>query len=467
MRKLFYVPAILMILLSFQMSLKAQIWKDVYYGSSKGTVFQVYADKVDDLLYVAGNYDTLGPDFYPSRGFGTWDGNQWVDWTGGNDGFGNDISKAVGRYNGEIYHSVDIGAVFYGEQTEEHRIAKFACTNPNCHGNTAYAFQEYQGELYVGGTFRAFKDTPDDMLYGMIKWNGTTWSKVGGGVRGINTVNGTGVHTLFVYQGLLYAGGTFDSAGTVAANNIAVWDGTTWSPVGLGVHGAPEGKPRIESITSWKGDLVVGGVFDSAGNVAATNVARWDGTSWKSLNANFDAPVKALCVYKKVLYAGGDFNFAGQDSNHIAKYDGITWSSLGGGMTGGKFVRSLCVWKKMLVVGGAFTELEDTIKVGNVATWTMLSNPAKEEEIKPLVESEFKIAPNIISCPAVVNLSGPQEITRIEVIDESGRLYMAEEFSSDDINTSIKFHATNWDKGMYKVRLHTPAGIVNKKIVVQ
>jgi hypothetical protein len=34
----------------------------------------------------------------------------------------------------------------------------------------------------------------------------------------------------------LYAGGGFSSAGSVAATNIAQWNGSSWSPLGSGVN---------------------------------------------------------------------------------------------------------------------------------------------------------------------------------------------------------------------------------------
>src|SRR6185369_16906804 len=41
----------------------------------------------------------------------------------------------------------------------------------------------------------------------------------------------------------LYAGGGFQTAGGVAANNVARWDGTTWSSVGTGTDG------RVDALT--------------------------------------------------------------------------------------------------------------------------------------------------------------------------------------------------------------------------
>jgi hypothetical protein len=458
----FPVPLFFAWLLTFGNPLKAQVWSDVGGGTGMGTVFCVYADKVDDLLYVGGIYDTLGPDSLQSRGFAAWDGTKWIDLTQGINGYGNDFTRAIGRYNGEIYHSVELGGIFYGEQREDHRIAKFSCTNPDCHGNTAYAFQEYQGELYVGGTFLSFKETPNDLLYGIVKWNGVSWSKVGGGFRSIVPVEETGVNALFVYKGKLYAGGTFDSAGTIGCNNIAVWDGIVWNKVGTGLRGAPDGKPAVDALISYKGALIAGGTFDSAGSISARNIAKWDGTSWTSLDVNFNETVMALCVYKKNLYAGGYFSFNGEASNHVAKWDGISWSALGGGITSAiKIVRSLTVWDKKLVVGGAFTELEDSIVVANIATWKISSN-----EPIPLKESDFVTSTDIISGPSVIHLKGPEWIRQIDVIDQLGRLFPVQVFSNGNFNSSIELEVKNWAPGIYILRIHTNAGIVNKKIVV-
>jgi len=47
------------------------------------------------------------------------------------------------------------------------------------------------------------------------------WSAVGGGTNG-------DVYSLAVYNGELYAGGTFNMAGGISANYIARWNGTSW-----------------------------------------------------------------------------------------------------------------------------------------------------------------------------------------------------------------------------------------------
>ena len=43
-------------------------------------------------------------------------------------------------------------------------------------------------------------------------------------------------YALTEYDGLLVAGGYFTLAGCASAQNIATWDGTSWSPLGEGLN---------------------------------------------------------------------------------------------------------------------------------------------------------------------------------------------------------------------------------------
>ncbi len=51
------------------------------------------------------------------------------------------------------------------------------------------------------------------------------------------------VDALAVSGSSLYAGGYFNTAGAVAANLIAKWDGSAWSPLGSGISGGGQFGP--------------------------------------------------------------------------------------------------------------------------------------------------------------------------------------------------------------------------------
>jgi len=223
--------------------------------------------------------------------------------------------------------------------------------------------------LYAGGDFSTAGGVPAN---GIAKWDGKTWRALGSGVAGLRAT----VRALVVFDDgsgpALYAGGSFERAGGVDAWNIARWDGTTWSPVGEGTNGTVY---ALAVFDDGRGPaLFAAGAFTEAGGVGANYVARWDGTKWSALGEGVgggDWPqAYALTVYDPPgpqagpgLYVGGNFLRAGEVvANHIARWDGATWSALGAGMGGGATeppeVRSLIVFDdghgQALYAGGRF-----------------------------------------------------------------------------------------------------------------
>lgn len=108
----------------------------------------------------------------------------------------------------------------------------------------------------------------------------------------------------------LYVAGNFNQANNfspLSVNNIASWDGTTWSVLDQGLI-AGSGR----TLAFYYGDLYAGGTFPSAGNRAFTNyLGRWDGAMWNSLGtdyANLDGAVNTLAIdNNNNLIVGGNF----------------------------------------------------------------------------------------------------------------------------------------------------------------
>ena len=88
----------------------------------------------------------------------------------------------------------------------------------------ASALEVTPGALYVGGKFTNAGGIAN--ADGIAKWNGSTWSALGSRRRRSNGE----VFAIAVAGGKVYAGGTFTNAGTSDADNLAVWDGTSWQP---------------------------------------------------------------------------------------------------------------------------------------------------------------------------------------------------------------------------------------------
>lgn len=155
----------------------------------------------------------------------------------------------------------------------------------------------HQGKLWVGGLFPG----PQGNINNLMIWNDTSWKASYAGFGDVNC--------LHVHDGKLFAGGDFHSA---LLDNLAVYDEANdyWAPFGsyLGY---------IQAMTTYKGDLVVGGKFSPFSSADVSYIARWDGSQWQRLASGgdtLDAPVRALFVDGQTLYAGGDMVDSGNVS---------------------------------------------------------------------------------------------------------------------------------------------------------
>jgi hypothetical protein len=179
------------------------------------------------------------------------------------------------------------------------------------------------GDVIVGGAFAQAGGVPASNI---ARWNGSTWTSVGGGIGGTSFL--TRVDALLVRStGELVAGGTFTSAGAASVSNVAQWDGTSWAPLGslggTGLFFQPGVRALVELPT---GQIAAGGFFPLVDGVSlfTANVAQWNGSSWTAQTA-VAGEIRALAVL-----ANGDLVASGGNngSNPIVRFDGTAWSSL-------------------------------------------------------------------------------------------------------------------------------------------
>src|SRR6185436_5932460 len=122
-----------------------------------------------------------------------------------------------------------------------------------------------------------------------------SWSALGSGTGG-GGFFGALVYALAVSGSDLYAGGEFTTAGGIGATNIAKWDGSSWSPLGLGMNG------EVYALAVSGTNLYAGGTFTMAGGNPASRIARWNGSSWSPLGLGMNDWVLALAVSGTNLY---------------------------------------------------------------------------------------------------------------------------------------------------------------------
>lgn len=136
------------------------------------------------------------------------------------------------------------------------------------------------------------------------------------------------------------------------------------------VYGLPGMNSRVMSLTlDGSGSVYAGGDFLIAGNLIVNHVALWDGISWSALGSGANGRVNTLGIDSTDnLYIGGDFTDAGGvTANRVAMWDGSTWSPLGTGMNNSVTVIVLD-GNGGLYAGGAFT-MAGGVTANRVARW--------------------------------------------------------------------------------------------------
>jgi uncharacterized protein (TIGR03437 family) len=222
------------------------------------------------------------------------------------------------------------------------------------------------GFVYVGGDFNTARNSGSSTISvgSVARWNGSVWSALGAGSsasgNGVSSPGPPQVYAIAVSGTDVYVAGNFTRANnnnnaSISTNCIAKWNSGTgvWSALGAGSGGGANGvNGDVLALAVSGSDLFAGGNFTASYNntgaaVNAQHVARWNGTAWSTLGTGAgsggngtDGTVNTLAFLGGVLYVGGDFNNAyngtgggigvnGVSANYIARWSGTAWSALG------------------------------------------------------------------------------------------------------------------------------------------
>ncbi len=190
-------------------------------------------------------------------------------------------------------------------------------------GVSCTAMTVWNGQLVVAASTNILNSSR------LSTWNGTSWVPVGA----FGTVSGF-VRCFATFQSRLVAGGNFSVVDGVLAQDLAQWDGSTWTALGTGITG------EVRALAPFAGALHVGGAFSAAGGLAVSNHALWNGSQWfagAAFNGRIEsfAARQALAISQTYLFAGGEFTTIGAlAAPHVARLTQSTnlWSAMGTGI---------------------------------------------------------------------------------------------------------------------------------------
>jgi hypothetical protein len=385
-------------------------------GSGLNGGVNALAVDTDGHLYAGGNFSMAGGTNVHGISVAVWNGQSWSAL--GSDVLANGFSRSVNAlafdHNGTLYaggYFTNIGGIAVGHVAKWNG-GTWAALGAGVNGIPFALATDASGKLYAGG---ALTNANGVAVNNVAKWDGNVWSAVGQGVSGVvnalttdklgkiyagesydsnqaNVAIWNGTNWEATLTGLnnsvwalsvdasdnIYVGGTFTKADNTNVYNIALWNENKWhalpdiNTASLGVNST------INALNLDKnGNLFAGGDFTSAGGLTANHVAKWDGEKWLTLGSGLDGPVDAMAFDQaNNLYVGGSFSHAGGlPANNIARWDGYNWTALGSGVNAG--VSSLVIDKdNHIFVGGGFTvagnQPANYIAMWDGMTWTQV-----------------------------------------------------------------------------------------------
>jgi len=304
--------------------------------------FAVFDDGSGAALHAAGFFGKAGGN--QVNGIARWNGARWKG-LGAGLGIGYPPLTVVHHASGERLYAPRIqwsGSTPYSELRRWDGLAwtTVASTPAGTQIAALGAYDDGNGEaLYVGGNFTSIGSIT---AHGIARFDGNNWSALGSGISGASPYWSVGVLASedFGSGPVLVAGGFFDTAGGQPAQNIARWNGSSWSPLGAGLQAQPV---SLASFDDGSGPALFAGCEPSAQG----QLQRWNGSSWSSVALGPDNWIDALAVFDDgsgpALYAGGNFTHVGPTpAAGFARWNGSQWNVPGGGVmlgtsTGGVF----------------------------------------------------------------------------------------------------------------------------------
>jgi hypothetical protein len=308
------------------------IFDDTYYNKiaflTDLSNFNSTNTNINNLLYLtsASNYSVNGDilidssdNFYLTpyttpkiKNFATnpvlkWNGSSWI-----NVGTQSYPCTNLGIFKNSLYAITGGNSIMKWDGTSWIQVGYVSSSAQSIYSDNNY--------LYVGGSFISIGITTANITVNYIaRYNGTSWTAMGSGfTSSVNSICGDGTY--------IYAGGTFTVSGTTTVNYIARWNNTTWEAMGSGTNGG------VTSMKYINNNLYVAGGFTSVNSISTSRIARWNTieNNWYSIGTgeNINGVINTFDINGTDIYVGGTFTRIGTLNTRLAKFNGISWSTV-------------------------------------------------------------------------------------------------------------------------------------------
>lgn len=402
----------------------SQSWSPVGSGFNN-TVHAVYADTINNRMYVGGDFTLSGGDTMNRVAY--WDGLQWYPM---GDGFDNRVMD-IGEYNGEIYA---VGDFQNSGTTPVNHIAKWNGTSWEDVGggldDWAICMYVFNNDLYVGGSFQMAGTTPCKYV---ARWNGTVWSTVD---TNITSTSPWAVQTIYSYQNELLIGGRFTANGSI--DNIARLINGVWQALGGSANGDVTGMQEIN------GDLYVTGFFSFVDTVNSLAFAKWNGNNWTAIYGPMSSLVTGIIEYNGNIILSGNINSFvnmgwGQLSPCIAHYNIATqtWSGVDSGCGG--YINDMALMNNTLYAVGSF------VSCGNTTILRAAQLDPSALSVDEIEDRTIIVFPNPANSEITFQFGDVDEYRSVVIYNCAGQVV---EIHSASLNT-LRISTAEFAEGIY------------------
>jgi hypothetical protein len=146
------------------------------------------------------------------------------------------------------------------------------------------------GKYYVSWTERT--TAGNNRLYA-ARWDGSSWTVLGGGILNINATTGWAAHSSLATDGtnVFLAWEEQTALGQKSLGFVKKWDGTSWSLLGSALNADPvNGSAAGISLAVGQGAPTAIWAELSYGNLRQTYAKQWNGTSWQQFGSSSVPP---------------------------------------------------------------------------------------------------------------------------------------------------------------------------------
>ncbi|MBU0586425.1 right-handed parallel beta-helix repeat-containing protein, partial [Candidatus Micrarchaeota archaeon] len=299
---------------------------------TNGSVYEL--TEFNNKLYAGGSFSSAGG--HSSSRLAQWDGTSFSTYSGFNGIVRCSVIGTNEIYFGGMFTNTPGGA---SDKVVKYDGSTWTPVSGILNGPNVISLAVYNSTLYAGGSIYNIGGTTYDCI---AVHNGSNWEPVGTGTNGE-------VHSLYPANGYLYIGGEFSRVNGIDAYGIAYYDGTSFTS--LNTIGYDQ---IVKSMTTFDNFLVAAGSFTSLGGVTVNNVAKWNGSTWSEFGDGLNGIVRQVLVFQNELYAIGEFSQSGSTPiNSIAKWTGTEWEQVAGGLFNSGL--TICEYNNTLYAGGGFT----------------------------------------------------------------------------------------------------------------